>query len=86
MKDLKGTEKQVKWAEDIRAKLIEETNNEIEKFQVRYEKLPKSISLKKHVDRIPEYREKLETILETKDNASWWIDHRDDGFYSLIRY
>lgn len=86
MKKLKGTEKQVKWAEEIRIKLVAETNSEIENFQKRYERLPKSVSLKKHVERIPEYKEKLENILETKDDASWWIENKGSGFFGLIRY
>lgn len=64
--ELTGTEKQVAWANDLRARLIKEL----------HERYPKSSGEK------GEKRDKLFELLPAAINerreAKWWIDNRDD--------
>lgn len=68
MIELKGTEKQVKWANDIRPKVI--TN-----FEKYIEDKKESSSIEK----IKAAFEKMKTI----DDAKWWIEHREYESYYI---
>ena len=57
---MNGTEKQIKWAEAIKADVIEST-------KIFCGRIP-SI-------RSPKFWEKISAWLETKQDAKWWIEH-----------
>ena len=72
---LKGTKKQIAWAEKIRTQVIKEAErkinlciakqgNQIEKYRNR--------AIKMEVD----YRQALASYLLGKDSAEWWINNR----------
>lgn len=74
---MKGSEKQIKWAEDIRAKMLAELD--------AYTK--RTLSL----DGVAEVADQVKATAETVrrgamsvDDASWWIDHRYDYIAKLI--
>jgi hypothetical protein len=69
MTNLRGSEKQIQWAEKIRAKWVEEGHEKIEKNLI-----DAIIPVTK-----PEYQEKVAEIVENIkniDSAKWWIDNR----------
>ena len=79
---MKGSEKQVKWAEEIKSEIIEKLRDEIS----WYEGL---VSRAKDTEK----REKAETLLgeaqkslakvETIEDARWFIDHRTGSVKQL---
>lgn len=71
VKELKGTEKQVKWAEDIRARQMEEYNG----FKERWIEKRKAEENNEELDYIEELTRKIESI----DSASKWIDIHQAG-------
>lgn len=77
MKELIGTEKQIKWAADIRSNMIrwyELAIAEIDADIADEDNDPEDIEeLKERRERIVSGFSK---IVESIDSASWWIDHR----------
>jgi|GEM_PF-4397549 len=86
--ELKGSEKQVKWANDIRRKLIEETEEAIIFQIIDYEKMYKS-DLKIYVDKKIEHVKRkakmssfykkyiwrnITKTINTITDAVWWIE------------
>ena len=61
MLKLNGSEKQVKWAEDIRSQIIEDIDKATGKFQIDHE-----------------IQQTINTLIETKDSAKWWIDNKNN--------
>jgi len=77
---LEGSEKQIKWAEQIRQKLYEERDKTIEEV---LKMIPLTILEKLEFDseaEEKEWRGKIEEVLDeifnTKNQASYWIDRR----------
>lgn len=71
VKELKGTEKQVKWAEDIREDQMESYN----RFKERWIEKRKAEGNNEELDYIEELTQKIESI----DSASKWIDIHQAG-------
>lgn len=71
VKELKGTEKQVKWAEDIREDQMESYN----RFKERWIEKRKAEENNEELDYIEELTRKIESI----DSASKWIDIHQAG-------
>ena len=63
LQDLNGTEKQVNWANTLRTRTYEA----IEQLRPR--------AINKDAERVLQV---LKTYLDSKTNASWWIDNRYD--------
>ena len=63
-----GTKKQILWAEDIREKFAKEYIKEVED----------------HHDFSDDELEKIKTVFEVKDSASWWIDIRMGDLDTLL--
>lgn len=71
VKELKGTEKQVKWAEDIRMRQMKEYNS----FKERWIEKRKAEGNQEELDYIEELTQKIESI----DSAAKWIDIHQAG-------
>lgn len=65
---LKGTEKQIKWAEGIRTKIINDLSLTIDKFN-KNEKTSNSNAGKKMISKL----ENLKSELNLKSSSSFWI-------------
>ena len=90
MKNLNGSEKQVKWANDLRNKFIEKIG-EI-KEQSKQDKDLKALKNYFYVKGFKEEErvsielidETLNNILETKIDAKWYIDNRYEKALDII--
>jgi hypothetical protein len=63
--ELTGSEKQIKWAESLRAKFIDQANAMLEKHP------SPAASEKRFIDAVAK-------VLDDQTTAAWWIDSRDD--------
>ena len=73
---MKGTEKQIKWAEKIMAQKIAEARQCYEAYKDQATISP---------DKVMAIFEKAASRLtDTHDNAAWWIDHRNDGTEAIL--
>jgi hypothetical protein len=89
---VKGTEKQVSWAEKIKKQLVEEIEAKAIKFETRK---CRTEDLKKRADIMAQsYRNALHDYLNRekevevarREDASWWIDHRDNHFNTVHKW
>lgn len=88
---MKGTEKQITWAEKIRQELIEKTEAEAVKFETRNCKTEEL--RERALGMAKAYRDSLENYLHPKKSeniakkefASYWIDGRDNHFSEVHR-
>ena len=75
---LKGTEKQVAWAEDIRKSLMKQLevfdDLLVEDFNLLYD----TNLTEKEIEKIIDY-------IKRQDKASYYIDNRDLNIYQLMR-
>lgn len=67
---MKGTEKQVKWAESIKARVMQDINPELAKLEQRVAANPVELA------KVAKIREALDNM-----DAAWWIDNRPDLGY-----
>ncbi|HUM43776.1 MAG TPA: hypothetical protein PKI14_12585 [Fervidobacterium sp.] len=77
--ELKGTEKQVAWANTLRQQLLE-------KFEAKIKEGFTSSVAKRHGITEEKLRATLQNILSTKTDAKWYIDNRDIGSYQIIEW
>lgn len=63
--ELTGSEKQIKWAESLRAKFIDQANAMLEKHP------SPAASEKRFIDAVAK-------VLDDQTTAAWWIDSRED--------
>ena len=63
--ELTGSEKQIKWAESMRAKFIDQANAMLEKHP------SPAASEKRFIDAVAK-------VLDDQTTAAWWIDSRED--------
>jgi len=75
--ELKGTEKQVAWANTLRQQLVE-------KFETKIKEGFTPSVAKRHGITEEKLRATLQNILSTKTDAKWYIDNRDIGSYQII--
>lgn len=83
-----GTEKQVAWAEKIRANVLNKINEELTRRRNAVQKRRENGESTPE-EKVKKYIGEIETILAhvTKQNkAAWFIDTRELSFYSLINY
>ena len=71
MKELKGTEKQIAWATQIRDSNVKELKREIEEFKLR-----KINGTGSFPELIAKLGKALQEIEEKDLTASWWIEHK----------
>lgn len=71
MKKLVGSEKQIKWAEDIRKNVIEKMERVITGAEEVYKEKPKKLEFLK------EYKAAFEA-LKNEEKAAFWIDNFKD--------
>lgn len=83
MKNLTGSEKQIKWANDLRNGLIDYANKEHDKLMESAERA----ASKGKADRAERYTRKasaqismLNWVLDRATSAAWWIDNREPYF------
>jgi len=83
---MNGTEKQVVWAEKIKAELIAKVGTEVEKWESRK---CKTDDLRQRADGMAAaFRKALNSYLNRKkeneaarrEDAQWWIDNRENHF------
>ncbi len=74
MQNLTGTEKQIKWAEDIRAKALRAIDVHLAAVKADYDRVPEEQRLRvRIVTRVLEARAEAE---RQQTSAKWWIDSR----------
>lgn len=72
--ELNGSEKQIKWANDLRVAIISD-----------YDKIKKVILSKNNDDPlIPTLLVRFETELLSHTSAKWWIDNRDQSYNDIM--
>jgi hypothetical protein len=80
MVELKGSERQVRWAEDVRRKALEHAQGVLTRFeQGGPGGYPKAD---------PEAAEQTRAhlaFLEAQEDARWWIDRRNQNFLTVAR-
>lgn len=76
---MKGTEKQIKWAEDIKRTVLENLQNNIDRMEEHAEHFPYELKAFK------ETKEEAEKAFEVCENASQIINMRD-RFYNIIDF
>jgi len=71
---MKGTEKQIRWAQDIKAEFNEEMDREVANLQKMFNKQTPEIQAKAR----PMFDARLEAIskINEQEDAKFWIDHR----------
>lgn len=86
MKKLTGTEKQIVWANDIRAELVRVITAEIDKTDEKVSKHPRIAERLREEARVSERA--LTWLLDNATSASWWIDNRAKGYgkYDHLKY
>lgn len=87
MTEMTGTEKQVKWAEDIRAEYV----RKFDLLRDEYETLAKrAIAAGKATEEIAQQgREKLEgqiAVALARTEAKWWIDNGNDNSREILNH
>lgn len=85
---LEGTEKQVKWASDIRDEWVDWLSNELDGYRIETQSgmdgKDKTPDYLKHLRFANDIAPYLMDFVKTKVKASWWIDNRDKyGSYML---
>lgn len=70
---LKGTEKQIAWAEDIRAKGLALLDEHVAEFEAHIKSLGQLNEQQQAM--LPRYYAAVENI-RMNDNAAWWIENR----------
>jgi hypothetical protein len=88
---MKGTEKQIAWAEDIRMELIKNIESQALKFETR--KTNNDEDKKRAETMAQSYRGALETYVNPSESkperiakrqeATWWIENRDNHFNTV---
>lgn len=73
MTTLKGSEKQIAWAESIRTKGLAMLSEHIAEFEANLKKLGQLNEKQQAV--LPRYYAAVEGI-RTNDSAAWWIENR----------
>lgn len=73
---MKGSEKQVKWAEDIKAKLIGEARKSYETYMNQAVITPEEV--------ISYFDRAVEKFCAEHDDAKWWIDNRNNSILNKI--
>jgi len=76
MKELTGTEKQIRWAEDIRAGIVDMYNHALAHIDYNLADEDDASYIEEFTQRRERYVRQFSEILETKTAAAWWIDHR----------
>ncbi|WP_300802338.1 hypothetical protein [uncultured Acetatifactor sp.] len=76
MPELTGTEKQVKWASDIRKQAVDAINASVKFYEDRLAKNPKIVAYQDEVRAAHETRKTLEAVLTQISSASKIIDGR----------
>ena len=71
---MQGTEKQVNWAQDIKASKMADINAQLEKMAVKLTGKPAELA---KIDAV-------RTALDSKD-AAWWIDRRDVFYMDILK-
>lgn len=71
---LKGTEKQVNWAEQIRMNMVPK----LKKIREKIAELLKNPNAKPYDLKFGEFLLEMIDLFINTSNAAWWIDHRDD--------
>lgn len=77
MKQLTGTEKQIRWAEDIRSGIVNMYDGAL--AHIDYELSDDGLSeeeIEAFTQRRERYVREFAKILDAKTAAAWWIDHR----------
>lgn len=77
MKQLTGTEKQIRWAEDIRSGIVNMYEGAL--AHIDYELTDDGLSeeeIEAFTQRRERYVREFAEILDSKTSAAWWIDHR----------
>jgi hypothetical protein len=82
MPALKGTEKQIIWAEQIRARMITEFENVRAQATVGMELMDEAQKAAR-VEELKLYDQAEDYILHHYERASWWIDKRDTHVLTL---
>jgi hypothetical protein len=84
MQTLTGTDKQIAWAEKIRAEKLVEMRTFIDSFLVAGRKAGHSDD---ELTSAPAYVAITAALakIEAQDSASWWIDHRSDYAPTLLK-
>ena len=99
--ELEGSEKQVKWAENIRVEMLSDLSEHLEGYVAAIERqkvaLDKRIALgdEKKIATAKEHLEKMQdgiklvesyvAAVKTIASARWFIDHRIEGFFPRFR-
>ena len=73
MTTLKGSEKQINWANDIRVKGLAVLDEHVAEFEAHLQKLGR-LSEKQQA-MLPRYYAAVESI-RTNDSAAWWVENR----------
>jgi len=86
MKELKGSVKQIAWAEDIRAKAMESFANEIERAKQRlaYAKSPKGQVSKLTGAKLPEEKiqqniKNAEARIKRLESVKTWLENQEEA-------
>lgn len=97
--ELKGTEKQIRWAEDIRSSviknligwdldvMIEQKKTRLRKILAKENAPNRDIAaknLREEIEKLPMVKAFLEHLIETMADASWWIDSDQFGSPSIV--
>lgn len=74
--NLKGTEKQVKWASDIRIQTVRRLDIMVDHFSTRYAKKDREAVAE-------EVRKYFIDLIESSDQAAWWIENNSHIWINL---
>ena len=80
MKELIGTEKQIKWAGQIRMKMLRSLVTVCTRI---YESHPTLAATSSHAEITALMQAASESLL-SQESAAWWIDHRDADVMDLV--
>ena len=81
MEDWEGTEKQIAWAKKIKAKKLEELEDEIKDYGI--ESIQETITDESELDlTTEEITEKIEKV-KACNNATWWINNKNLQYAEL---
>lgn len=86
--NLEGSEKQVAWAETIRANFVKEMEKSFEEILKKAESFRETEPDDKvdaQIKNAKETRIKVIAGINNKSSASWWIDHRDVWWQNLAK-
>ena len=76
MKQLKGTEKQIAWAESIREESINTCDKNIELAKERIEKYPGVASYERDLKAYEEIKSQVVSVFDKIEDAAYIIDNR----------